>query len=676
VRKLLNGLWLGLGAAGLALLVGVLPRVGDFVSTVELKTYDRRLRMTADPATADPDIVLVEINEFSLRALEPVAGRWPWPRVVHSSVIDYLTAAGAKVIAYDVLFTERDTRTGFAYGGDTWSGAESDAALVSSVKKAGTVVLLADATFSGLEGGATMPDQSAAPDQGYRLGPRVESQPSIVPPFEALARAGRGLGENLFVLDADGPIRWVVPFVRAGDRALPSLGVAAALAAEGVRPGDVSLDGNWLRLGRARMPLVERRVPGFAGQAPRTALRALIDYRGPAVLPDGKRRPYASYSFYDLLYSEEQILAGQKPDLDPARFRGKIVFVGITASGLADTFQTPFGDTGTMPGIQVHASVADDILTNRFMRPAGRGALVASVGAVALAVGVAGAYLAVPWVVVAALAVGGGYLLLAVQLFRQGLWLNVTEPLLALALALFGGVAYQYFVEGREKRRVKAIFGRYVSPDVYGRLLHDPALARLGGSRREMTVLFSDIRGFTTKTEQAQPEALVAQLNEHFTRMVQVIFAPRGTVDTFVGDMVMALFGAPLDDPDHADHAVEAAVGMVQALDELNRKWAAEGRPPLDIGVGVNTGEMIAGNIGSQQIMSYTVIGDAVNLGARLESLNKEYGTRIIISDATQSRLSGRYELRPLGEVVVKGKTQAVRIFEVVCPEPGTAGHA
>ena len=162
------------------------------------------------------------------------------------------------------------------------------------------------------------------------------------------------------------------------------------------------------------------------------------------------------------------------------------------------------------------------------MRPAGRAALVASVAAVGLAVGLAGAYLAVPWAVVAALAVGGGYLLLAVQLFPQGLWLNVTEPLLALGLALFGGVAYQYFVEGREKRRVKAIFGRYVSPDVYGRLLHDPALAQLGGSRRQMTVLFSDIRGFTTKTEQAHPEALVAQLNEHFTRMVQVISPTAG----------------------------------------------------------------------------------------------------------------------------------------------------
>ncbi len=181
-----------------------------------------------------------------------------------------------------------------------------------------------------------------------------------------------------------------------------------------------------------------------------------------------------------------------------------------------------------------------------------------------------------------------------------------------------------------------------------------------------MTVLFSDIRGFTTVSEHGRPEDIVHLLNEYFTRMVEIVFHHRGTVDKFVGDMVMALFGAPLDDPQHADHAVETALDMIEELHRLNARWAAEGRPQIDIGIGINTGPMIAGNIGSEQIMSYTVIGDAVNLGSRLESLNKQYGTRIIISDATRSRLAGRYDFRPLGDVVVKGKTQPVAIFELV----------
>jgi adenylate cyclase len=237
-------------------------------------------------------------------------------------------------------------------------------------------------------------------------------------------------------------------------------------------------------------------------------------------------------------------------------------------------------------------------------------------------------------------------------------------------------VAYQYFIEGREKRKVKRLFGQYVSKDVYEQLVAHPELARLGGQRREMTVLFSDIRGFTSVTEQGRAEDIVAMLNEYFTQMVAVVFRHRGTVDKFVGDMVMALFGAPLDDPDHADHAVQAALDMVEELGRLNARWAAEGRPAqLDIGIGVNTGPMIAGNIGSDAIMSYTVIGDAVNFGSRLESLNKHYGTRILISDATRQQLRGEYTVRPLGEVVVKGKSEAVSIFELVGRRAGPASR-
>ena len=232
-------------------------------------------------------------------------------------------------------------------------------------------------------------------------------------------------------------------------------------------------------------------------------------------------------------------------------------------------------------------------------------------------------------------------------------------------------MAYQYFHEGREKRKMKKLFGQYVSRDVYAQLVSNPGLARLGGQRREMTVLFSDIRGFTTVSEHGQPEEIVHLLNEYFTRMVDIVFHHKGTVDKFVGDMVMALFSAPLDDSMHADHAVETALDMLEELRRLNEKWAAEGRPTIDIGIGINTGPMIAGNIGSEQIMSYTVIGDAVNLGSRLESLNKQYGTRIIISDATRARLTGQFEFKPLGDVVVKGKSQPVAIFEVL----GRAGR-
>jgi adenylate cyclase len=288
----------------------------------------------------------------------------------------------------------------------------------------------------------------------------------------------------------------------------------------------------------------------------------------------------------------------------------------------------------------------------------------------ALSIGMMAAFLPFTTAAFASLAVLGGYTWLTVAAFKAGSWLNLVEPLTVGGLALFFGTAYQYFIEGKEKRKVAKLFGRYVSRDVYSQLMANPDQAELGGKRREMTVLFSDIRGFTTVTERGDPEELVSQLNEYFSRMVEIVFRNKGTVDKFVGDMVMALFSAPLDDPAHADNAVQAAVEMVKELGELNRGWLAKGMTQLDLGIGVNSGDMIAGNIGSSSIMSYTVIGDNVNLGARLESLNKDYKTRIIISEATRARLTGDYTTRPLGDVVVKGKSKAVQIFEVQVPSP------
>jgi adenylate cyclase len=319
--------------------------------------------------------------------------------------------------------------------------------------------------------------------------------------------------------------------------------------------------------------------------------------------------------------------------------------------------------------------MADSVLSNHFIRRAEPASQLGVAALAAVAVGVATATLPFTAAALAALAAIGAWTWVSLSLFRGGLWIDLVQPVAAIAVALFGGTAYRYFVEDREKRKMRNLFGRFVAKDVCEQLIANPSLAELGGRRREMTVLFSDIRGFTTVTEKGDPEALVAQLNEYFSRMVDVVFRNHGTIDKFVGDMVMALFSAPLDDASHADHAAATACEMVKELGELNRKWAAEGRAQLDIGIGINSGDMIAGNIGSSSIMSYTVIGDNVNLGARLESLNKEYGTRIIISDATRSRLKEAYDIRPLGDVVVKGKTRPVAIFELRVPSPLPQGQ-
>jgi len=664
-RRFVAGILIGIGASLLILASDVVlarfsgPTGLQPLDAIEWRTYDWRLTRTAQPETARQDIALVEIDEYSLQNLEPAAGRWPWPRIVHGAVIDFLARAPARLVAYDVTFGAPDTRSGFAMGADTVTGEDSDTAFAESVKRAGNVLLLVDATFTGEKADAPVP-----PDQGYRLNTsNVLERQTILMPYPALASAAAGFGHNYFALDPDGPLRHTVPFVRSRGIDLPSLGMAAALRSRGANPGQAVLEDEALRIGDVHMPL--SLVQADTPDGRESFYWRAIDFRGPALLEDLKTRPYSSYAFYDLLYSEEQLLAGETPKVDPNLFKDKIVFVGVTASGLFDVFETPFA-RGKMPGIQVHAAAADDVLSNRFLRPAAEAWRIATVIAAGLLIGWLAVFTPAWWAAfgaIAGVAVFGG---LALRLFAAGTWINVTQPVLAASVALFGGVAYQYFVEGREKRKISRLFGRYVSKDVYEQLVANPALAELGGQRREMTVLFSDIRGFTTVSEKGEPEAIVTTLNEYFTRMVDVVFRHQGTLDKFVGDMVMALFGAPIEDPDHAEHAVAAALDMVHELEQLNVRWREQGRPTLDIGVGINTGPMIAGNIGSEAIMSYTVIGDAVNLGSRLESLNKQYGTRIIISESTRQQLKSQYILRPLGEVVVKGKTTAVAIFEVV----------
>jgi adenylate cyclase len=667
--------WLvSLAIGGVAALVAALVSALPLTQTVELKTYDARLRAVARGEGASRDIVLVEIGEDAIRRLEPVVGRWPWPRLVHGALVDFLARGPAKLVVYDVLFTEA-AKGSFEAGDTAWTGEESDQVFVDAVAKAGNVILAAEATFEGLldEGNALRVPLEGIPSLQVRwpLQGFAEKRPVLTPPFPALARAARGLGHSFFALDADGPWRRFVPFVQVGDRIVPSLPVAAWLAARGVPPEAVASSFSTLRLGEARVPLVEQIVPDYYGP-PRPVWRGLVPYRGPTLKADGTPT-FTSYSFYDLFYAEQQIQGGETPHLSPDRFKDKIVVVGLSAAGLKDVFATPF-DTGAMSGAEVHANVLDGLLTGRHIAPARPYQRVALLWGPALAVALVGAAFTAYWpTAIAAATIGGATTWWTTRALGLGTWLPLVGPLLAVVLAFVGDLGWKYFVEGREKRRVKRLFSRYVSRDVYQQLLASPDDAILGGHRREMSVLFSDMRGFTTLSEKGEPEELVRQLNEYFTKMVDVVFAHRGTVDKFVGDMVMALFGAPLDDADHADHAVQTALAMVDALGALNRKWAAEGRATLDIGIGVNSGEMIAGNIGSASIMSYTVIGDNVNLGARLESLNKDYGTRVIISEATRARLKGRYDIRPLGAVTVKGKTRPVDIFEVRGRAPSEA---
>ena len=449
MRKFVAGLALGLGSAAVVLAIGA----GGWLDRAEMATYDWRTKLTADHSPANPEIVLVEINDSSVRDLSPFYGRWPWPRLAFADLITYLNRAPATVIAVDFTFPEEQRDVTFKIGGaggQSWTGEQSDKALVDAVRKA-NVILLADANYAGNQGGEQVVAVATWTSTFQHLGSFVEERPSIVPPFQALTDAGRGLAHNFLPLDSDGIARRMPPFVRTGDRALPFLGVAAAIAARDLRPDEIRVDAEALRMGDRTMPLVGERVPDPL-DARRTHVQrtALVNYRTPAFLADGTR-PFKTYEARHLLVSEDQILSGAAPLVDPAEFKNKIVFVGQTLSGLVDVFQTPFGSN--ISGIQLHATIADSILSNRFMRPAGsRSRLVATVGAAVLVGLLAGLLPFLQAAGATALALAG-WTWFSVSTFRAGSWVSLAQPLLAMAVALFAGTAYQVLRRGSRKAK-------------------------------------------------------------------------------------------------------------------------------------------------------------------------------------------------------------------------------
>ena len=642
----------GLGIAAFAVCAALLLNQAPLLRTVEWKIYDLLIRHTAGPAKARSDIVMVEIDDQSIeRMAENGFGRFPWPRDSYAVLLRYLEKARPKAVAFDLLLLEEDRGP---------EGASRDRELIEATRRMGNVIHSVAVSDSYVSAPPSAPG-------GYRLGREVEEHRSVKLPFGELGSASRALGHTFLVLDEDGPVRRAVPFVRQKDNYYPSLAVATTMAVLGIEPSRVRLDRDGLHLGDLSIPLIDLDVEYVEKIRAR---HMLVNYRAPAFRDAARtERVYRTYKFWDLLLSQAQLEDGRTPAIDPQSFRDKIVFVGTTASGLHDVFQTPFGETGKFPGMQIHASVVDDILSRSFLRPAPRGWALALLVVCAALVGVAGVTFNFWWASLVALVVASGGAAAVLLLFRQGTWLPSVPAITGLLVAQFASVAYSYFVEGRSKRQIRALFSRYVSPEVVKELIEDPSKARLGGERREMTVLFSDIRGFTTFSESRDPEDVIRQLNEYFSRMVELLFEHKGTLDKFVGDMIMGLFNAPVREPDHADNAVRMGLAMLGELKVLNERWGQEGRPALDIGVGINTGDMIVGNVGSERTLSYTVIGDNVNLGSRLESLNKEFSSHIIISEFTRNRLRGDYFIRPLGKVKVKGKNREVAIFEVCVSE-------
>ncbi len=617
----------------------VVMQIG-FFQILESKTRDLRFRGLGGSQKPSDEIVLVSIDDNSLKSLEDY-GRWPWPRDVHAVLIDYLKSGGARVIAFDILFPEADSAC-----------PQCDLTLGTATARAGNVV---HSVFLGLEKIPSRAPLSESTVAAHSVADplRGDEYIDLDLPIPPVADSARALGHVSMTLDPDGPWRTYHLLGSLEGRLFPSLALSVVLVSQGLRTRDLRVDGRVVAAGTVRAGVAEnRRIPIWYNGGPET---------------------YRSYSFGQLFYSALQIQEGEEPEIDPAVFENKIVLVGLAATGLHEIFTTsysgafgePSSNAGKMFGHEIHANMVDNLLHNRYLRSGGPVIDALVVGSIALSTLLLILYAPILPGLLSVVAVLIVYLLPAQWAFSAHYQLPVVAAVFAWISSVSVGLAFQYRSEGAEKRRVKRIFSRYVSRDVYKELLENPKATHLGGQRATITVLFSDLREFTALSEEHAPEDVVSQLNEYFSAMVEIVFDHKGTVDKFVGDMMMALFNAPLPDPSHADHAVQCGVAMHRRLEELNRVWRQVGKPELRCGVGINTGDMIVGNLGAEAIRNYTVIGDNVNLGARLESLCKDHEAEVIISDHTRRALREAYPLTNLGEVTVKGRSERVRIYRV-----------
>ncbi|HEY2806960.1 MAG TPA: adenylate/guanylate cyclase domain-containing protein [Gemmatimonadales bacterium] len=618
-RHLLLGVAVGAVVAGLLLLLH-----GTYLmQALERKTLDARFRAFHDPARADSNIVIVDVDNLSLRLLRPTLGRFPWRREVWGRIVHYLSLGGAKVIAFDFTFPEPDV-----------DHPADDSAFAQAAQAAGTVIQTV--YIQPIEG----PGDSTILEE----------------PTPLLAQTARALGDINFTPDTvDGTLRRIPLIVRARSRQWPTLGLAAAQLADSARFGGAvrEIEGG-LAIGTVR-------VPAVGGEL-------LVNWRGPYRDPKAARpETYLVYPAAQVLHSFDQLRSGETPELDPRVFKGKVVFIAGSGAGLFEARANPFGPND--PGVLIHATVADNLLQQDFLRQASGAANALAILAAALAAAVLVSLVTSAWMSAAA-----GMLLLALQLavtallFRGShLWLDMAAPGMAIVLTFTGGMSLNYMTEGRRKRQIREMFSKYVAPEYVAQLADDPGKINLGGERAELSILFSDIRGFTSISEKMEPHQVIEFLNEYLTKMAAIVKHSGGTLDKFIGDAVMAFWGEPVRHADHADRAADCALAMRDATAELARQWVAEGKPDIHIGIGINTADVVVGNIGSlEHKLDYTVIGDGVNLASRLEGLNKEHGTTIIISETTRERLGDRFETRPLGDTKVKGKERALPIFELL----------
>ncbi|MEW6213646.1 MAG: adenylate/guanylate cyclase domain-containing protein [Nitrospirota bacterium] len=611
--------------------LGTLERLDLFI-------YDAKTKLLRSDKEASKKIKVILIDEASLKALEGIAGRWPWPRAIWADLLEFLSIGGAKAVLFDILFTERQ-------------GGIHDSALVEATKASKNVyhsmMILREPESEEykFELGRPMPEDfvsrfSFKKVQGsFRIKPGTENNNYNIP-FTDLYRVSKGIGVVEFTPDNNGAFRRTKPLREYKGKYYPVLGIAPFID-----------DNTRVIINKDSIAINDRILP--------------IDKKGN--YPINMYGKVDAYSIGGIFASMQRLKKGEVEDLiiNPEEFKDSIVFVGASAVGVEDLKPTPI-ETRT-PGVLLHTSLASNYLMNDFLKPPNKTFTVFSV--------LIGAFLTTHvvlfsrrFLIKVAFPIGmlSLYIAYSIVAFMMNSVFEVIPFVFSTLTGSFISFGYLTFTEAMERRKVSQLFTQYVSKEVLDEILrHRKDYLKAGaGLKVEITVLFSDIRGFTTFSESTPPERVVEMLNCYFSQMAEIILKYNGTLDKYIGDAVMAFWGAPMPIDDHSERAVLAAIEMLNALDEVNKTLKSKGYDfELRIGIGVNTGIATIGNIGSEKKLNYTVVGDTVNLASRLEGLTKEFNSNLIISEYTYERIKDKITCKSLGNIKVKGREKPVEIY-------------
>lgn len=606
-------------AALLTLLRWFDPQPLQDLRAASLDIYQRIQPRAAAPAP----VTVIAIDEASLKA----QGQWPWPRHKLAELTDRLLSAGAVAIGFDILFAEAD-RLSFAQ-------RDGDADFAAAL--AGQPVALA---FTDTPGEGPLPPVKAGfAVSGEEVASGLTPITAAIQPLPALTEAASGLGHiSLSGQQAGSTVREVPLLMAGGGNLYPALLLEA------------------LRLGTGASTYMVQGDPSFPGQM--QSLRV-----ADVVVPSDERgqfRFYAAPGASTATISAADVLAGEASAVE-----GTIALVGVTAAGLQDIRVTPLGEA--MPGVGIHAQIIAQIWNGQFLsRPAWvDGSEVLAIAALSLLLVVVATFIGP----LAGLVAAGLLMLLIAGLCwylfaAHGLLVDPVSPMGGALLTVFATTAFWYMVIERERLYIRQAFGRYVSPSLLARIEQSPEALRLGGVNREITVLFMDIRGFTSLSETLTPQETIRFLNTVHGALSVPVVEMDGTLDKYIGDSIMAFWNAPLDVGEHAAKAAEAALRMRAALARLNASGAF-GLPQgqqVRIGIGIHTGVACVGNLGTQSRLNYSAVGDTVNTAARIEAACKDFTTDILVSGET-ARLIPGFRLRPAGEVHLRGKSHAEQVF-------------